>query len=121
MKTLTNEIKSLIESAYNNGISSFGLRRMTGGVIASIGDDVDDSFVWDDGTQTDETLGGASSIGFDVDFGEVYEDSFVSAFYLMDRYEGQLVIIGGRHNIDAPHNDHRECVLSNAVVIAVLD
>ena len=121
MKAVTNEIKSLIESAYDNGISSFGLRRMTGGVIASVGDDVADSFVWDDGIMTDESLGGVSSIGFDVDFGEVDEDSFVIALGLMSRYDGQLVIIGGRHNIDAVHIDHRERVLSNAVVIAVLD
>lgn len=121
MKTLTNEIKSLIESAYDNGIESFGLRRMTGDVIAAAGDDVADSSIWDDGIVTDETLGGASSIGFDVDFGEVDDESFASALELMQRYDGQLVIIGGRHNIDAVHNDYRERVLSNAVVIAVLD
>lgn len=118
---LTSEIKAAIESSYNNGVSAFGIRRMTGGIIAQVGDDVAPSFTWEDGEQTDEELGGTSAIGFDVEFGEADEESFAEAMSLMDQYEGQLVIIAGDQNLDAIHNDCGEIVIAEAVVIAVLE
>lgn len=119
---LTTEIKLAIESCYTlKGYSVFGLRRMTGGIIAQVGDDVAPSFVWEDGIQTDEELGGTSAIHLPTDFGEVDADDFYYALNLVNAYEGQLVIIAGTHNLDAVHNDDNEIVLDDAIVVFVLD
>ena len=124
------EIQSIIELAVeqNSSFDTFGLRSITempNGEVktVAIGDELEESFHWDDGMPTDERLGGTSVISFDVDTldGEVCDESYNIALELMSIYKGgQLVIVGGRNNMDAILNDIGESVLSDAIVVAIV-
>jgi len=124
-----NDLQSKIEQAVELGICTFGVRVMTDTpsgkpVTLLVGDDVNNSFEWVDGEHTDDELDGVSTIGFDVDQidGEIDFDSYNSAIKMLDQYgDGQVVVVGGQHNIDAIHNDIGEYVINSAVVISIVE
>ena len=121
-----------IQQAIDSGLTCFGVRAMTANPVdqsvidISEGAEIQSSYVWDDGTATDEELGGVSTIGLDVDLcdGEVDEEWFNKAVLMLSDYKETettaLVIVGGNHNVDAIHNDVNETVIDGAIVIAVL-
>jgi hypothetical protein len=126
---LTKEIREAIEKMYDSGVYTFGVRAMTRKpsgerVMVRPGDDVENSYAAYDDVEPRE-LGGASSVGFSVDFGKVEdEDHFneiierVAREYAED--EDQIAIIAGRHNLDDENNDMGETLISSPTVVSVV-
>ena len=124
-----NDIIAKIQTAVDNGLTAFGVRAMTANPVQDIaidtrdGANIESSYIWEDGTATDEELGGVSTIGLDVDLcdGEVDEEWLNKAISMLSDYDSEtLVVVGGHQNIDAIHNDQSELVITEAVIIAKL-
>ena len=126
---LTDDVKRAIESAYDTGRYTFGVRAMTKRpngepVIVKVGDDLEHSYAAYDDVEPEE-LGGTSSVGIKVDFGEVEDaDAFGDLVRRVARDyaepDDQIVIISGRHNLDDVNNDLGETLISGAQVDYVL-
>ena len=69
----------------------YGIRKDSG--FLKIGDNVKNSFVWEDGMQTDEELGGSSSVGLDPF--TVNSEQVQQAIKRAKGYRGNMVLIAG--------------------------
>lgn len=124
MTNLTEQIKKAIMEAYDKGIYSFGVRAMTGGESVRVGEYLDPSYHWEDGSATDEQMSGTSAIVFHVEFGEVDEDEFNAVIQKTIKTYGsgdeQIVIIAGQQDLDEVHNDESEIIIMDAKCIGVI-
>lgn len=120
-----DQLNQVIEQAYDAGIYGFGIRAMKGGVVVKVGDELENSYHWEDGEFTDEQIDGTCAIGVDVDFGELEDTEYFleQLAEVKKTYGGngeQIVLIAGHQNLDEAHMDNGEIILSDATCIAVL-
>ncbi|MCD9475888.1 hypothetical protein GLP21_12505 [Photobacterium carnosum] len=113
-------IELLNETLENAGFNKYAIRVMTNGVIVSIGDDIDASYVWVDGETTDEQLEGTSGVDLEWDGWEIgcFEKAMATAKDY-DTESNQVVIIGGFDGYEG--NDVGEIVIYDAQVVYVFD
>jgi len=113
------EIQNQITKYHQEGIFDFGLRAIKDG-LSTIGSPVNNSYHWEDGINTGVKMDGASTIGFDVDEidGEVDFASFEKALSTMSEYGDNIVVIGGKENLNEIHNDIGERVILDGIIVA---
>lgn len=105
------------------GFSRIGIRVMTGGVTVAPGDEIANSFVWNEGICTDEQLSGASNLDLHLDlWDEISEDRLAKMYEQSKDYdhENQVVVVGTRSYDCYEGNDPNETVMPDAVCVAVL-
>ena len=115
-------IEQLNEIIEESGFNKIGLRVMTGDKVVAVGEQLENSFVWDDGVCTSDELEGTCALDLEFDGWEIEESRLnemleIAKGYLQSGNE-QIVIVGGNDGYEG--NDHHEVVIYDAHCIAVL-
>lgn len=116
-------IEQLNEIIEKSGFEKIGLRVMTGGKVASVGDQLENSFVWVDGDCTSEQLEGVSALDLEFDGWEIEESRLNEMLEIAKTYNllsdnEQIIIVGGNDGYEG--NDQYEVVIDDAHCIAIL-
>jgi len=117
LKGHTEEIaKALADHLYD--YQYFGLR-ITDGDDLDVGDSPTQSSDWDDGTPTDEKLGGASTIKIDPDASDLEAEVRDQLELMLDYFGDQITLIAGDHAEDG--EDYDEQIIADGVALYVAD
>lgn len=98
--------------------SVYGLRMLPSGSTAAIGDVLDRSYRWDDGTPTNELLDGTCAIGIDPDRLERTVDHAVKLIRAAG-YDGDTIALVGGGCCPDLGEDEGETIIAGATVLAL--
>lgn len=126
-----NAIIDAIKTALENGRDVIGIRGMTDNPVTgeavrvTVGEELENSYHWDDGIALDEQVDGVCAISvqtceYDI---EVDLESLESAIELVKRTYGddQIVVVAGYPSNESIVNDPCEVVVREAVCIAIVN
>lgn len=113
-------VKSMIEYGYSIGADRFGIRAIYADEAAEIGAYCNDSFVWDDGEQTEVKLDGTCAMELKTGWNiEVTEELVAATIAKVSRFasSGRFALIGGPGGEYGAEDG--EVVIKNARVLGV--
>ena len=112
-------LSQILEIVAKEEFEHYGIRAIHSpfeDVTVSVGDELDPSYRWDDGTPTDEVRYGTSAMGVDEDTTQRHLDRFNAEYGVLGH---QVALIAGRHAVRG--EDQGEVEIKDAVVVAVWD